>query len=206
MKMTPLIYGYSRMKESMAFIEGDPNRDLPISFTFYLIQAESFNILVDTGCTTMPGWEMTDFRGPVAALREVGLAPKDITHLLITHAHHDHIEMAGLYENAAVFIQKKEYEKGKKYFNSDAKITLFKEKITPIPNMPNIRRVCIGGHSPGSCIVEIGNTVITGDECYTRRNLTKKIPTGSSSDPQKSRAFIEKYSDPKYTVLLCHEK
>ncbi|MBQ6823112.1 MAG: MBL fold metallo-hydrolase [Clostridia bacterium] len=203
MKITPLIYGYSQMKESMAFPGGDPQKRFPISFTFYLIQTEGCNILVDTGCTTMPGWEMKDFRGPEAALRAVGLTPKDITHLLVTHAHHDHIEMAGLYPQAEVYLEEKAFEKGKKYLQNNPKITLFHEKITPVPN---VEMLCIGGHAAGSCIVKIGNTVIAGDECYTRRNLTEKIPTATTCDPQKSKEFIEEYSKPHYTVFLCHDE
>lgn len=202
MKITPLIYGYSQMPESMAFPDGSKKKKIPISLTFYLIQTHGFKILVDTGCTTMPGWELQEFRGPEAALKEAGITPEEITHLLITHAHHDHIEMAKLYENANIFLQKDEYEHGKKYLPQKWNLTLFEEEIEPITG---IKMICIGGHSKGSCIVKIGKTIIAGDECYTRRNLTERIPTGSSFDFQKSCAFIEKYSDPAYQVLLCHE-
>ena len=47
--------------------------------------------------------------------------------------------------------------------------------------------------------------VIAGDECYLRKCLTKKIPTGASFDIIASHKFIEKYSSKKYTVLLCHD-
>ena len=203
MKITPLTYGYTRMKESMAFPGGDPQKTFPISLTFYLLQEEDALILVDSGCFTMPGWEVTDFRGPLAALEEVGVRPAEITHLLLTHAHHDHIEAAGCYPNAEVFIQREAYEKGQKYLGSNARITLFEDEIEPVSG---VRMVCIGGHSAGSCIVELGDTVIAGDECYTRRNLTEKIPTATSADPQKSKEFIEEYSKPHYTVFLCHDE
>ena len=72
-----------------------------------------------------------------------------------------------------------------------------------------VKVIKMGGHSIGSCVVEflIGEQkyVITGDECYARENLEKKIPTGSSKCPEKSLEFIEKYSQKEYTVLLCHE-
>ena len=106
-------------------------------------------------------------------------------------------------EKTKILLQEQEYEKGKKYLQSNRKITLFKEEIEPIPGL---RMRCIGGHSVGSCIVELGNTVIAGDECYTRRNLEERIPTATSVNPEKSKAFIETYSDPRYRVLLCHEE
>ena len=72
-----------------------------------------------------------------------------------------------------------------------------------------IKILKIGGHSKGSCVVEIKDNnkthVIIGDECYLRECLTNKIPTGSSINPEASMNFIKKYSDKKYNVLLCHD-
>ena len=74
----------------------------------------------------------------------------------------------------------------------------------------NIKVIKIGGHSKGSCIVEITNDdkiyVIAGDECYLRECLTKKIPIGSSYNQKVSKDFVEKYSDNRYIVLMCHDK
>lgn len=203
MKITALKFGESVFGENHFFPGGSREKQRPISFIFYLLQHDNRNILVDTGCTTMPGWEMKNFCGPVPALARAGLTPADITDVLITHAHHDHIESAGFYTNAAFYLQKDEYEKGKKYLPQGAKLFLFEKEISPLPGL---RMVCIGGHSAGSCVVEIGDCVIVGDECYSLENLEKKIPTGSSVDPAKSRAFIETYSDPRWHALLCHEE
>ena len=67
----------------------------------------------------------------------------------------------------------------------------------------------ISGHSHGSSIVLFehnGKTaVLCGDECYTSRNLTEKIPTGASRDPQVSKAFVEEYSKEKYIAFTCHD-
>ena len=48
--------------------------------------------------------------------------------------------------------------------------------------------------------------MVSGDECYLRECIEKKIPTGSSYDKKASKEFIEKYSDDKYTVLFCHDE
>ena len=61
----------------------------------------------------------------------------------------------------------------------------------------------------GKPVVEIKEDnktyVISGDECYLKECLVNKIPTGSSCNKEKSKEFIEKYSDEKYDVLLCHD-
>jgi glyoxylase-like metal-dependent hydrolase (beta-lactamase superfamily II) len=198
----PVDYGKSSLPESWVYQNGSEEKKLPIIFRVYLLKTENRLILVDAGCETMPGFDMKDFIGPVKALNNIGISPEEITDLIITHAHHDHIESASLYQNATFYLQQEEYQKGKKYLPPEAEVILFQEEITPLPGIL-MRR--IGGHSEGSCIIEIGKTVIAGDECYTRRNLLEKIPTGTSKHPDRSRAFIEQYSDPEYQVLLCHE-
>lgn len=66
-----------------------------------------------------------------------------------------------------------------------------------------------GGHTPGSCVIEIRNGgrtfVIAGDECYLPECLTEQIPTGASCNLQKSEEFIRKYGSGGYEVLLCHD-
>ena len=66
-----------------------------------------------------------------------------------------------------------------------------------------------GGHSIGSAIVEIADNNIThilaGDECYINNCIIDRIPTGTYYNLEKSRAFVEKYSDIKYCVHTCHD-
>ena len=72
----------------------------------YLIQTEGRAILVDAGCETMPDFDMKNFIGPVKALSNMGIRPEEITDLILTHAHHDHIECTKYFTKAAVYIQK----------------------------------------------------------------------------------------------------
>ncbi len=205
MKIIPLVYGKSTLPESMIFKNGSEEKVRPIDFIVYLIKTENKLILVDAGCETMPGFIMTDFIGPVKALALYGVTPNDITDVIITHSHHDHIECVKYFKNATIYIQKDEYENGKKYIPPYMKVEIFDESVTVTDG---VKAVKIGGHSVGSCIVEIyaeKHYVIVGDECYLHECLEKKIPTGASFCPEKSRDFIEKYSENQYLPLLCHE-
>lgn len=204
MKITPITYAYSALPEKMIFPQGG-NGKRDILFTVFLIETEGRNILVDAGCETMPGFDMRDFVSPVTALMRHNVLPDQITDLILTHAHHDHTECTKYFKNAKVYINAKEYPKAQKYIPDNFEVILF-EDIKEVCNGVSI--ITIGGHSVGSAIVQIitedQKYIITGDECYLRENLIKRIPTASSVDPDKSRAFIEKYSD-GYTVLLCHD-
>lgn len=200
-------YGKSVLPESMIFQGGAEDKFRPIVFMIYLIKTEKQLILVDAGCETMPGFDMRDFIGPVKALEKIDIKPDDITDVIITHSHHDHIECVSRFKNAVIYIQRDEYESGKSYFKKDMNIKLFDDEMQV---SDGVRAVKIGGHSKGSCIVEVTDDkktyIISGDECYLRECLDKKIPTGTSYCPEKSREFIEKYSSGEYTVLLCHDK
>lgn len=205
-QIIPVEYGKSVLPENMIFINGDENKSREIVFKVYLIKTDEKLILVDAGCETMPGFVMRDFVGTVQALENINVTPDRITDVVITHAHHDHIECVKYFEKAVIHIQSDEYENGAAYIPDNFNVNIFEQEFTV---GTNIKILKTGGHSKGSCIVEIENDsrtyVITGDECYLRECLTNKIPTGSSFNPEASKNFIDKYSDKKYTVLLCHD-
>lgn len=206
-EIIPIEYGKSVLPESMIFENGAEDKVHPIVFMVYLIKTENRLILVDAGCETMPGFVMTDFIGTVKALEIIGVQPEKITDLIITHAHHDHIECINYFNNSVIYIQKDEYEAGKGYFTDELNICTFSEEIQICDG---VKAVKIGGHSKGSSIVEINDGekryIIAGDECYIRACITKQIPTGTSYSPEKSREFIQKYGNGGYTVLLCHDR
>lgn len=206
-EIIPIEYGRSTLPEDQIFINGTADKSRPIVFLVYLIKADNRLILIDAGCVTMPDFDMKDFIGPVKALENIGISADDITDVAITHSHHDHAECANCFKNAAVYIQTDEYESGKRYFTDIKNLKLFDECVSICDGVKMIK---IGGHSKGSCIVEISSEksthIIAGDECYLYECLEKHIPTGASFCPEKSRRFIEKYSSDKYHVLLCHDK
>ena len=201
-------YGETEITRSMAFADavGD-DRKVPISLTVYLVMCGERVILVDAGCDTMPGYPLYLHVSPAKALRQMGVAPERVTDLVLTHAHHDHTEAARHFGNATVYIEENECERAraKGFLDGAARVVTFAEALDVGP----LRLLRWGGHSVGStlaCLTHGGREyVMCGDECYTRACLEEKRPTGASKDPAQSRAFVEKFSDPKYTVLLAHD-
>ena len=204
MKIVVLKYGESVFGENYIFKGGNKDKCLPITFTIYLIQTENKNILVDVGCDDGAGFEMSLFKKPVDVLKEYGLLPKDITDVIITHSHHDHIKAIRYYENATIHIQKDEYEyvAAKQYIPTSFDVHLIDDEFSLAENV--IMRK-IGGHSIGSCIVLADNYVLCGDECYYEKCLTDKICTGSSYNEEESEKFIIEFSKNKYIPLLFHD-
>jgi glyoxylase-like metal-dependent hydrolase (beta-lactamase superfamily II) len=140
-------------------------------------------------------------------VEEKGVKPEEITDIILTHAHHDHIECVKYFKNATVHIQSDEYEIGKDYLSQNPFIETFCDEKEIAKGVKVIK---IGGHSKGSCVVECkkdGKTyVLCGDECYSFFNLKNKVPTATGISREKSLEFVEKYSSSDYVCLLCHQE
>ena len=201
-----LKYAESTLPESMVFAGGDKSKKIPISFASYLIQTENANILVDPGCDHLPGFEMRYISSPADVLQAVGLTADDITDVIVTHSHHDHIEAVKYFPKAVIHITALEYPSGRKYIPQSLKVNVF-EKAYSLH--PQVRLVQWGGHSHGSAVVEIEAEsvihVLVGDECYSQENITQKRCTGTFCNQEKATEFVEKYSDSMYCVHTCHD-
>ncbi|HYW30142.1 MAG TPA: N-acyl homoserine lactonase family protein, partial [Gemmatimonas sp.] len=71
------------------------------------------NVLVDAGFYRekfMTRWKPADYRTPAAAIASIGLKPEDITDIVISHVHWDHVDGADLFPNARVWLQQAEYD------------------------------------------------------------------------------------------------
>ena len=202
-----ITYGRTTIPESWMFAGGDENKKIPIILSVFLIETGDMKILVDAGCNTMPGFELTDFVPPRMALQAAGVMPEEITHLLLTHSHHDHADAAGDFPNAKIYVQQEEYAGAKKYLRSEAQVMTFDADCSVTEG---VRIVKIGGHTAGSCVVECNwqgeRYVLCGDECYGLHNLQKRVPTATSVCPENSQSFIEIYTTGDYHCLLCHQK
>ena len=205
-RLTVLKYGDTVFGENYIFMGGEKDKLLPITFCVFLIETKTRKILVDVGCDDGSGFPMSVFCTPVEALASAGLTPDDITDVIITHAHSDHVQSAPHFPAACFHIQKEEYERAKKFIPEGFNVDAFEDECV-LDGEIFIKR--ISGHSHGSSIVLFEHkdktVVLCGDECYTNRNIKEKIPTGASRDPQVSKAFVEEYSKEKYIAFTCHD-
>jgi glyoxylase-like metal-dependent hydrolase (beta-lactamase superfamily II) len=92
-----------------------PDKDsVQIDFSIWLIKGDNGkNILVDAGFRNDIGeakeFEVANYIRPDSVLAKVGLKPGDITNIILSHPHWDHIDGAGLFPNAHIWIQKEDY-------------------------------------------------------------------------------------------------
>ncbi len=205
-ELTAIKYASSNLPERMAFAGGREDTSYPIVFVIYCIRTGDKLILVDPGCDALPGFEMEDFVLPVDALKKAGVDVKSVTDIIITHAHHDHIDAVRHFPGSTVHIQKEEYAAGRQYIPEECPVNIF-EDSTVIADCVRVQR--IGGHTKGSCVILLPDKsatwVLCGDECYFRENLTRQIPIGTSKNVERSKAFLQEYSRENYRVLICHD-
>src|SRR5580692_4083990 len=92
-----------------------PDKDsVNIDFSIWLIKGDNGkNILVDAGfrndIVEAKDFEVANYVRPDSVLAKVGLKPGDITDVILSHPHWDHIDGVGLFPNAHIWIQKEDY-------------------------------------------------------------------------------------------------
>lgn len=202
MRITAIKYGEALFCEKDMVRGGSKDVFLPISFIVYLIQTQGRNILVDAGMDDKGGFSMPIFKPPHQILAEMGVSPTDITDVIITHAHPDHINGVHNYKNATIYIQKDEWMSEDNNIPEGFKVIMFDNEYI-LSDRVIVKK--IGGHSTGSSIVLADSYVFCGDECYMQKSLTDNIMPGVTCCEKNSRNFLDIYCDEKYIKLLAHD-
>lgn len=169
----------------------------------YLLQAPGFTVLVDTG---PPAY--VDLLK--AGLAELGLRPGDVTHLLVTHLHWDHVCNFTMFDSARVVVAEAELAWASRQpagtlFVPDVhvdKLHRMRDQLLLVRDgqqpVPGITTIATPGHTPGHVAYQAptpsGDLLFAGDAVKNRRELA----TGeaeSTLDPAASRASIARLRD-----------
>jgi glyoxylase-like metal-dependent hydrolase (beta-lactamase superfamily II) len=93
--------------------KGPENDSVKIDFSVWLIRGNGKNILLDAGfLNDIPDakeFEVVNYIRPDSTLLKVGLKAEDITDIILSHPHWDHIDGIGLFPNAHIWIQKEDF-------------------------------------------------------------------------------------------------
>ena len=174
-----------------------------IYYMFYLLKGkDGKNILIDAGFTEplkiYPMQAFTYVR-PDSMLKRININPSNITDVIVTHPHWDHIDGIDLFPNAMIWMQKEDFnyfvgtawqkgENPENGFNSkdvlkiiqknlDGKLTLIKGDSIEI--MPNIRVFIGSKHTFESQYVLVGTgadkVIIASDNSWLYYNLTSLL-------------------------------
>jgi glyoxylase-like metal-dependent hydrolase (beta-lactamase superfamily II) len=175
-----------------------PNETIDTVFVVWLIRGGGRNILFDSGFHREKWFKyfpVTDFLRPDEAVKLAGVKPDEVTDVVISHAHWDHMGGIDLFPKATVWIQKDEF----RYYTGDAwqadgdhdgidpedarelvrlntegRLRLVDGDNTEI--FPGIRAYTGGRHTYASQYLRVEGSpsfVLASDNCYLYRNLAE---------------------------------
>ena len=170
----------------------------------WLIRGNGRNILFDCGFHRESWTErftITDYIRPDKAVKLAGLDAADITDIIVSHAHWDHMGGIDLFPNAAIWIQKTEFEyytgpawqEGGRNGGIDPEdlVTLVRRNAAgklrlidgdDVEILPGIRVYTGARHTYSSQYILVETEppfVLASDNCYLYRNLETKSPVAT---------------------------
>ena len=179
-------------------VMGAPKEKIMLAMAVWLIRGGGRNILFDSGYhrdTFEKYFPSTNYIRPDEAVKLAGVQPDQITDIVISHAHWDHLAGIDLFPKATIWIQKEEY----RYYTAEAwqpgghhggidpadiqelvKLnTEGRVRFVDGDNVeifPGIRAYTGGHHTYASQYLRVdGNPpfVLASDNCYLYRNLAE---------------------------------
>ena len=178
-----------------------------IAMVIWLVRGGGRNILFDSGFhrdTFLKEFPAQGFIRPDEAVKLAGVKPEEVTDIVISHAHWDHVGGIDLFPKATVWIQKEEFryytgdawqpggnhggidpEDAKELvrLNTEGRLHLVDGDNVEI--FPGIRAYTGARHTYASQYIRVeGNPpyVLASDNCYLYRNLAEHKASATFSD------------------------
>lgn len=178
-----------------------------IAMVIWLIRGGGHNILFDSGFhreAFLKEFPAEGYLRPDEAVKLAGVQPDEVTDIIISHSHWDHLDGVDLFAKANVWIQKEEY----RYYTGEAWQPggnhggVFAEDVEELLRvnthgrlrlvdgddveiLPGIRAYTGGHHTYAAQYIRVdGNPpfVLASDNCYLYRNLAEHKASATFSD------------------------
>jgi len=197
--------GYHAFPTADLVLDADTTRRSELAFIVWVLKgtgpgASGHTVLFDAGFYRdqfLKAWKPVDFVRPSDAVAKVSVRPEDVTDVVISHIHWDHVDGADLFPNARVWLQRSEYEhyvpdQGPPHnqgidtvdaemlakLNRAGRIHLIQGDAQEI--IPGITAYTGGRHTYGSEYIGVhtssGLVVLASDNVYMYENLDKHKP------------------------------
>jgi glyoxylase-like metal-dependent hydrolase (beta-lactamase superfamily II) len=206
----------SRSESFLGFgVYGEPDAEVGIDYYFWVIRDGTGVFLVDTGFAPPSGARRrrTQFATPAQLLPGLGIDPAEVTAVVISHAHWDHIGNLAQFPAAHLVMSEAEYAfwasplAGRGQFaahsepdelallrarHADGTLSLFAGQHTLAAG---IELTEVGGHTPGQLIVSVavpagGTVVLASDALHLYEELERDRPFAVLADlPGMYRAY-----------------
>jgi glyoxylase-like metal-dependent hydrolase (beta-lactamase superfamily II) len=207
----------------------DTSRRMDIAMMVWLLRGpDNRNVLVDAGfhrADFVTRWKPTNYSTPAEAVARAGVKPEDVTDVIISHVHWDHLDGIDLFPKARVWIQREEFlhhldsagtVKDRAIDAADAKVlaAIAREGRVMLVDgdaqeiIPGITVYTGGKHTFASQFATVktsaGTVVIASDNMYLYENLAKHLPIAQTLDTASNLRAQERMttlaSDPRFIV------
>jgi glyoxylase-like metal-dependent hydrolase (beta-lactamase superfamily II) len=172
-------YGTRTTTRSEVFLHhhlyGEPDSPVGMDYYFWILRSSDRTVVVDCGFNERSGAirGRTMLCPPAEAMKALGVDPAEVTHVVVTHAHYDHIGNLDLFSSSRIVIAAEELAfwtgpyAGKKLFAHSAEaddIAVLQELVSEgrvdqvrgrAQLVPGIDLVEVGGHTPGQLVVSV---------------------------------------------------
>jgi glyoxylase-like metal-dependent hydrolase (beta-lactamase superfamily II) len=204
-------------------------------YAIWLIRGGGRNILFDSGFHRERWFKestIKDYLSPDQAVRLAGVKPEEVTDVVISHAHWDHMGGIDLFPHAVIWIQREEF----RYYtgpawqpggdhdgidpedvlelvkrNTEGRLRLIDGDDVQI--IPGIRAYTGGRHTYASQYLRVGGAppfVLASDNVYLYRNLTERRPSATFSEADypanlKSQARMIELAGSAQRIIPGHD-
>jgi glyoxylase-like metal-dependent hydrolase (beta-lactamase superfamily II) len=195
-----------KVPAAMLVMGAPQDQTLDIAMVVWLVRGGGRTLLFDSGFHRDKWFQyfpMTDFLRPDEAVRLAGVAPEEVTDVVISHAHWDHMGGIDLFPKATVWIQKQEfaYYTGEAWqpggehggidpedvavllrLNTEGRLRLVDGDDVEI--LPGIRAYTGARHTFASQYLRVDGAppyVLASDNCYLYRNLGEHAASATFS-------------------------
>jgi glyoxylase-like metal-dependent hydrolase (beta-lactamase superfamily II) len=200
---------YASAEDEVAgLVMGAPQGEkINIAMVIWLIRGGGHNILFDSGYhrdTFLKYFPATEYIRPDEAVKLAGVRPEEITDIVISHSHWDHLGGIDLFPKANVWIQKEEF----RYYTGDAWQPggnhggIDPEDVKELVRIniegrlhlvdgdnveifPGIRAYTGGHHTYASQYIRVEGQppfLLASDNCYLYRNLAEHKASATFSE------------------------
>src|SRR5262245_37484741 len=195
-----------RFKVSNLIAGADTSRRLDLAMMVWVVKGGGRTILVDAGFHRddfVNRWHPTDFSPPSEAMGKLGIKPEDVTDVIVSHVHWDHLDGIDLFPRAKVWIQREEFDhhldssgvvKDRAIDAGDAKVLagIAREGRVMLVDgdakeiIPGITVYTGGKHTFASQFATVptaaGTVVLASDNAYLYENFAKHVPIAQTLD------------------------
>ncbi len=198
--------------KASGLLEGaDTSRRIDIAMTVWLLKGpDGRNVLVDAGFyrdNFVRQWKPVDFMKPSDAVARAGVKPEDVTDIIVSHVHWDHLDGVDLFPKARIWIQREEFEhhldsagtvKDRAINAADAKVLAELAKAGRVmlvdgdgkEIIPGIHVYTGGKHTFASQLATVntasGTVVIASDNMYLYENMARHVPIAQTLDRESN--------------------